>query len=139
MDELRLRAVKWSLFHRPLAAARLMAELSALLSSIMYFEKRRALTDNRCGVEHAGAGRLIVERLRRDKRRFSWARDQGLRSETPADLADSWWTYSPDKSGLAEIINDLLKYGWNLKAMQFNSLRSEALQILNRVSECINI
>lgn len=70
MDELRLRAVKWSLFHRPLAAARLMAELSALLSSIMYFEKRRALTDNRCGVEHAGAGRLIVERLRRDKRRY---------------------------------------------------------------------
>lgn len=36
MDELRLRAVKWSLFHRPLAAARLMAELSALLSSIMF-------------------------------------------------------------------------------------------------------
>ncbi len=36
MDELRLRAVKWSLFHRPLAAARLMAELSALLASIMY-------------------------------------------------------------------------------------------------------
>lgn len=36
MDVLRLHAVKWSLFHRPLAAARLMAELSVLLSSIMY-------------------------------------------------------------------------------------------------------
>lgn len=37
MDELRrLLTVKWSLFHRPLVAVRLMVELSALLSSILY-------------------------------------------------------------------------------------------------------
>jgi hypothetical protein len=31
-----VEAMKWSLFHRPLAAGRLMLQLSALLSSIMF-------------------------------------------------------------------------------------------------------
>ncbi len=68
-----------------------------------------------------------MERLRRDKRRYKAG--HGIRGydQTPADLVDSRWIYSPDKSGLAEIINDLHKYGWNLKTAQFNSLRSEAL------------
>ncbi len=93
MEEPRLRAVKWSLFHRPLAAARLMAELSAYLPNYV-LEKRRALTDNRCR-----AGRLFVERLRRDKRRYKAGHRIRGYDQTPADLADSRWIYHRIKAG----------------------------------------